>query len=93
MEGNRALGNIAGYMWSIHLENFNDKSDSQVWKKNLEESLMQRDGSEFVDSRAQSGEAEKGQHQLSGKLMGQTFSLALEMRKFSEESYEEHLAL
>lgn len=68
-------------------------------EKTLEESLMRRDGGDFVDSRAQSGEAEKGvhqnetHHQFSGKLMGQTSSLALEMRKFSEESYEEHLAL
>lgn len=60
---------------------------------------MQRYGGDIVDSRAQSGEAEKGvyqneaHHQFSDKLMGQTFSLALEMRKFSEEPYEEHLAL
>lgn len=32
-------------------------------KKNLEESLMQRCDGEFVDSRAQSGEAKKGEHQ------------------------------
>lgn len=56
---------------------------------------MQRYGGNFVDSRAQSGEAEEGvhqnnpHHQFSGKLMAQTFSLALEMRKFSEESHEE----
>lgn len=60
---------------------------------------MQRVGGDFVDSRAHPGETEEGvhqneaHHQFSGKLMGQTSSLALEMRKFSEESYEEHLAL
>lgn len=65
----------------------------------MEESLTQRYGGDFADSRTQPGEAEKGvhqnnpYHQFSGKLMAQSFSLALETRKFSEESYEEHLAL
>lgn len=54
---------------------------------------MQRYGDDFVDSRAQSGKAERDMHQnednhqFSGKLLEQSYSLALSMRKFSEEFY------
>lgn len=62
-------------------------------KKTCEEILMQRYGDDFVDSRAQSGKAERDMHQnedyhqFSGKLLEQSYSLALSMRKFSEEFY------
>lgn len=60
---------------------------------------MRRCGDVFVDSRAQSGKVEKDEHQnednheFSGKLREQSFSLALHTRKFSEELYYEPLAL